>query len=182
MQIISYAKSRTYIRGHPETITVVIPVDTNDQALPAIPIDDDDSFEHANLIWESLEYAGVVEAVPHALSVEEIPDHSMVVKWIIDSGCGHDLVSRQVLEGFMNLIFKANKPITFNTANGLAPSYDKASIGVRELAMIVKAWVMQSSPAVLSLGKRCMEEDYDFVWPRRGVPYFLSPDFKRPRP
>ena len=128
------------------------------------------------MIWESVEYAGAVEAVPRSIPLDEIPDHRMVVKWIVDSGCGHDLVSRKVLEGFLDLIFRATKPITFNTANGLAPSYEMASIGVRELAMIVKAWVMESSPAVLSLGKRCLEEGYDFVWPRKGVPYFISPE------
>ena len=54
---------------------------------------------------------------------------------------------------FPHLMFKADKPITFNTANGLAPSTDQARIGVKELEQTVKAWVLNHTPAVLSLGR-----------------------------
>ena len=102
---ISYEKARSYYRRHPKTITIVKPGEDPNLALPDIAVDDEDSTPRATPIWESLEYAGVVETIPRVLSVEETPDHRMVVRWIIDSGCGRDLVSHQVLEGFLDLIF-----------------------------------------------------------------------------
>ena len=85
-----------------------------------------------------------------------IPKHGMVKKWIIDSGCGHDLVSKTLVMSFPQLIHSTDKSITFNTANGLAPTSEQAHIGVPELSQIVRAWVMERSPAVLSLERRCM--------------------------
>ena len=38
--------------------------------------------------------------------------------------------------------------------------------GVDELGNIAEAWVMNRYPAVLSLGKRCVEGGYDCHWPR----------------
>ena len=30
-----------------------------------------------------------------------------------------------------------------------------------------------------SVGKKCMEEGYSFVWPANGAPYMISPDNKK---
>ena len=39
--------------------------------------------------------------------------------------------------------------------------------------------LLESSPPVLSVGKRCMEEGYSFHWPSGHNPYLISPDGKR---
>ena len=39
--------------------------------------------------------------------------------------------------------------------------------------------LLESSPPVLSVGKRCMEEGYSFHWPSGRNPYLVSPDGKR---
>ena len=104
----------------------------------------------------------------------EVPDHRMVEKWIVDSGCGHDLVARILVASFPDIVFKVDRPITFNTANGLAPSTDQARIGVKELGQVVKAWIMEKSPAVLSLGRRCMQDGFDFIWRFGRTPYFVT--------
>ena len=49
-------------------------------------------------------------------------------------------------------------------------------MGVKELEQWTKAWVLDNTPAVLSLGRRCMKEGYSFVWLRGEVPYFIRPD------
>ena len=38
---------------------------------------------------------------------------------------------------------------------------------------------MDESPSVLSVGKKCVEEGYSFVWPANGIPYMISPDNKK---
>ena len=78
-------------------------------------------------------------AAKSKMSPADVPDHRMVEKWIIDSGCGHDLVARMLVISFPDLVFKVDRPITFNTANGLAPSTEQARIGVKELGQVVKA-------------------------------------------
>ena len=35
-------------------------------------------------------------------------------------------------------------------------------------------YVLDKSPSVLSVGKKCMEEGYSFVWPANGAPYMIS--------
>eukprot|EP00435_Cladocopium_sp_Y103_P060221 s26_g22.t1 len=37
-----------------------------------------------------------------------------------------------------------------------------------------KAHVLEDTPSVLSLGKRCMEQGYSFVWPSGREPYMIS--------
>ena len=59
------------------------------------------------------------------------------------------------------------------------PATEQARIGVKEIGQIVKAWVMERSPAVLSLGRRCVEDGFDFVWRRRSrVPYYITEDHR----
>ena len=81
-----------------------------------------------------------------------------VKRWIIDTGCGFDLIARALLTGNLSVIQKALNSIAFNTANGVAPTDEQALIHVEELGQNVRAWVMQRSPAVLSVGLRCMEQ------------------------
>ena len=40
---------------------------------------------------------------------------------------------------------------------------------------MVKPWVLNNAPAVLSIGQRCMELGYTFVWPSGSVPCFILP-------
>ena len=37
-------------------------------------------------------------------------------------------------------------------------------------------YILEETPAVLSVGVRCMEQGYSFVWPADGRPYFIRPD------
>ena len=82
------------------------------------------------------------------------------------TGCDHDLIYQDVLRGFNHLVFDVDKPITFKYANGTVPAVkQKARLGVSELGDVAQAWVLNGLPAVLSLGKRCVEGGgYDFVW------------------
>ena len=50
-----------------------------------------------------------------ALAAEASP----IVRWIVDSGCGHDLVSRKNLIGFEHLFRRAPRPQALQTANGI---------------------------------------------------------------
>ena len=92
-------------------------------------------------------------------------DGTVVKLWLIDTGCGHDLVARKELKGLRKLIRQANIPLTFYTANGQVPATDAADLFVKELDATVEPYVLEQTPAVLSVGMRCMRMGYTFIWP-----------------
>ena len=44
--------------------------------------------------------------------------------------------------------------------------------------LIFTPYILDETPAVLSVGVRCMEQGYSFVWPADSKPYFIRPDHK----
>ncbi len=88
----------------------------------------------------------------------------VLIKWLIDTGCGHDLLSRKDM-----LALKAKPcqvtPLTFETAGGLVTTDLGASVWINEFEEAVKPHVLQKeTPSVLSVGARCMEMGYSFIW------------------
>eukprot|EP00969_Alexandrium_andersonii_P202110 8930799-Alexandrium_andersonii.AAC.1 len=58
---------------------------------------------------------------------------SKVDLWLIDTGCGHDLVSREHANQMNRWIRRAAEPIQFSTANGLTQAEEVLPVFVREL-------------------------------------------------
>ena len=82
-------------------------------------------------------------------------------------------MQRSLLQGFPNIIFKADTSVTLKTANSNAPTCENAMLYVKELGKCIKPWVKNKSPAVLSLGDRCMKMRNSFIWPNQRTPYSL---------
>ena len=100
---------------------------------------------------------------------------SGVKLWLIDTGCGHDLIGKTELKACKALAKRAKVPIMFSTANGQTPANDVGEMFVQELGEAVEPYILEDTPAVLSVGMRCMQHNYTFVWPAGQSPYFLSP-------
>ena len=83
--------------------------------------------------------------------------------WLIDTGCGHDLVSMKDLGVDMAHILVAERPLTFNTANGKTKTTEQAPLYCAELDEELLPYILGSTPAVLSVGKRCMHMRYSFI-------------------
>ena len=96
--------------------------------------------------------------------------------WLVDTGCGYDLVSKRKTGMIKRIVSKAKVPITFHTANGATRTENIASIHVRELDENIMPYVLDNTPPVLTVGYRCMEMGYTFVWPTSQDPYFIRPD------
>ena len=71
---------------------------------------------------------------------------------------------------------KALSPLTFNTANGKTEATQQAKLHCSELKENISPYVLDSTPPVLSVGRRCMEMGYSFVWLADQDPYFVCPD------
>ena len=52
--------------------------------------------------------------------------------WLIDTGCGHDLVSRRELAAVKDMVRKAQQTIILHTANGKVVARDAIDLFVKE--------------------------------------------------
>jgi hypothetical protein len=84
-------------------------------------------------------------------------------RWIADTGCGYDLVQQDVVAR----VKAPRRPcseetIRLDTANGVVEITEQVVLNVPELNEEVRACVLDATPAVLSVGRRCMEHGYAF--------------------
>ena len=79
---------------------------------------------------------------------------------MLDSGAALDLVSREHVSASGLPEHPTNQPVQLQTAAGPLTVQTVAPMFVPELHQSIQPSVLQDSPAVLSLGERCMEDGY----------------------
>ena len=94
-------------------------------------------------------------------------------KFIMDSGSGHDLISRKKAIR-MELDMHPCDPVTFHTANGTTTADFAVEIDLGTIKETAKVQVLDDTPSVFSMGKRCMNEGYTFVWPPGQTPFMID--------
>ena len=101
------------------------------------------------------------------------------IKFLMDTGCGHDLISQRNVEkhGLETLV--SEEAISFQTANGVTNTDLISNFQTESFAEPINAYVLDDTPSVLSVGKRCMKQGYGFVWPPGDNPFTINPDGKR---
>ena len=101
-----------------------------------------------------------------------------LMRWIIDSGSGFDLISGQSLtKADRRMITKTDNPCRMATANGITTADEQLSVHVNGINSAVDAVILDNSPCnVLSLGKPCMEKGFGFEWKPGEPPTLLLPD------
>eukprot|EP00974_Lingulodinium_polyedra_P083503 8083739-Lingulodinium_polyedra.AAC.1 len=70
--------------------------------------------------------------------------------WLIDTGCGHDLVTKGDAQKMKRFIKRASQPMSFNTANGITHVDEVLKVDVDEFASTVKPYILDNTPNVLS--------------------------------
>ena len=120
--------------------------------------------------------ASLGKAGGDALAASSKKHVDIIKSWLIDTGCGHDLISRKDLQSLAVKITASLNPLTFNTANGQTVSTEAAHLYNKELKEELLPHVLSSTPPVLSVGRRCMEMGYSFVWLNGQAPNFICPD------
>lgn len=91
----------------------------------------------------------------------------------MDSGNGHDLISREKVNS-MGLDAYTGNQINFHTANGIAKSTEMVKVDTSMSDKPIEMRVLEDTPLVLSIGSRCAHEGYSFVWPAGKTPYMLN--------
>ncbi len=116
------------------------------------------------------------ETVGPLVSCEDSePTTVYMEKWIIDSGSAYDLIKRGKAERQFKCILQDSGKARFDTANGRTASNDRV-VFIEQMPVNVKPWLLEHTPVVLSLGKRCLQDGFDFVWKRFEMPCFVRPN------
>ena len=87
-----------------------------------------------------------------------------VTSWLVDSGCPLDLIDRTQVLGCLSSICDGSK-VTLATANGDTTSSEVLPLFLNKLNEHVQPHVLDSTPNVLSLGRRVIVDGYSFEWP-----------------
>jgi len=106
-------------------------------------------------------------------SVPRDPTPGGPAKWLMDTGSGLDLIGKHDVPAKCRS--RHADPVVLHTANGRVSVDTAAVISVPELYEEANPYMLRDSPAVLSIGLRCMEHGYQFVWPPGNTPYFVLP-------
>ena len=105
-------------------------------------------------------------------------NHEANLEIIADTGSEEDLISHSDLE--VHFRDKARKipstPISLITANGAVDADTKHEVYVEALKDSLQFVELPSTPAVCSVGKKCMEQGFSFHWPTGEAPYFINPN------
>ena len=87
-------------------------------------------------------------------------------RFIADTGCGYDLVdSGSVLSAHLTGKLKVlNTPVELATANGTTVADRYIPLHIPQFPEKVNALLLEKTPNVISIGLRCMEHGYSFIW------------------
>ena len=99
--------------------------------------------------------------------------------WLVDSGSEQDLLSRKVMDaaGAENPR-RAPHTISLITASGSTEASEVADVQMKQLLEPCTPYLLDECPAVLSVGIKCLDQGYSFVWPANGTPILVRPDEK----
>jgi hypothetical protein len=93
--------------------------------------------------------------------------------WLMDTGCAHDLINKSMATGYDTS--RLSSPFAFVTANGRTLAYQSVPMYSQAMGGRIDPFLLNHTPAVLSIGKRCMEEGYSFIWKANETPYLETP-------
>ena len=82
----------------------------------------------------------------------------LVKRWIMDTGSGVDICSFADVPNKSQGLQKSNVEITFNTANGPVDAGPLFPGILEPFTEAIAPFVLPQTPALLSVGKRCMEK------------------------
>ena len=104
-----------------------------------------------------------------------VPVEERDKRFIMDSGSGHDLISAKKIDR-MDLPTYDDTVVNFHTANGVTSSTKRSDIKFEAFDEPAQAHILEDTPSVMSMGKRCVDLGYSFIWPSGKTPYMIDPN------
>ena len=117
--------------------------------------------------------------LPRALA-PAVQSHSHGTKvridsWLADSGTSLDAVNRADVEEHAQQI-RHGDPLMLDTANGTTRADKVLDMFLGPLGEHISPYVLDSTPNILSLGTRIVDQGYTWVWPGWSLwPYLIHP-------
>ena len=102
-----------------------------------------------------------------------VPVEERDKRFIMDSGSGHDLISAKKIDR-MDLPTYDDTVVNFHTANGVTSSTKRSDIKFEAFDEPAQAHILEDTPSVMSMGKRCIDLGYSFIWPSGKTPYMID--------
>ena len=115
---------------------------------------------------------------PSFSMVPSTPARNFGVKWLGDTGTDQDIIGENYSVVEQGHIHEAESTLTLSTANGPVTTSIAVDTHLPGLVEGFSPYVLKSSPPALSIGQRCMEEGYDFIWGKDNKPLLVRPDGK----
>ena len=83
--------------------------------------------------------------------------------WLQDTGCPVDLAGRRSLPSkLVDHIEKSEEPQNCDTANGPLPADEQVAMQVEGVPSEVYPYMLDDSPDVMTIGRRCVRQGYGF--------------------
>ena len=100
-----------------------------------------------------------------------------IIAWLQDTGASFDLASRNALgadaDKYAELL---DFSVNLSTANCPLVVDKCINMNCRVLRENIKPLLLDNTPFAMSVGQRCMERGYDFLWFHGTAPYYIQPD------
>ena len=121
----------------------------------------------------------------HVVESSEIacPGIATPLEFLADTGSEEDLISEADRAMYFGEepIGNATRQVNLITANGNVRGDKSVRIDFPEFGKELEFYVLASTPPVCSVGRRCMEDGYEFHWYPKKPPYFVAPNGQRLR-
>ena len=100
---------------------------------------------------------------------------------IADTGSEEDLISHSDLDVHFKERAKQipSNAVSLITANGPVEADTKHEVHVEALDQPLQFVLLPNTPAVCSVGKKCMKQGFSFFWPKGEAPHFICPDGRK---
>ena len=96
-------------------------------------------------------------------------------EFVVGSGASMHMISKKDLSNAeMDTLTKSCSPSRVITANGEVQTHEEAIVYVKELDIFLTMKVLDNTPAVLSLGKLCVENGYSYEWINGQKPHLIK--------
>ena len=100
---------------------------------------------------------------------------------VVDSGASmHKISKKDLSDAEMDTLTKSRSPTIVITANGEVQTHEEATVYVYELEKFMTLKVLENTPAVLSLGKLCDENEYSYEWINGQKPHLIKNGIRIP--
>ena len=94
--------------------------------------------------------------------------------WLADTGASYDVAREGLAEFYVWKKVPLPEPVKINTANSPAESRGAVLTQILGMSEEVHAVELGDTPPLLSVGRRCLNEGYSFVWIAGRNPYLVT--------